>query len=71
MNTTYKQSVKIGANITDIMCLPCVNACYKQSDKTFIFEIETRDFSRFASQGEWLCEDYNGDWHIIKDFNNI
>lgn len=73
MSSIYKQAIRIGDNITDVMRLPCVLACFKQSREkcNFLYEIETSDFPHYAARGEWLCEDRNWEWHIVKDINNI
>lgn len=73
MSSNYKQAIHIGTNVTDIMRLPCVIACFKQprGGCTYLYEIDTADNPRYAAQGEWLCEDYNGEWHIVKEINNI
>lgn len=72
----YKQKIKIGNNVTDIMKLPCVTACYKLNDKRGLewleYEIQIDGQKTRAEAGDWICEDYDGHWtvHAEDSFNN-
>ena len=62
-----KRRIQIGNNITDIMALPCVSACYKQRSKgSYIFEIYDGCRTDYAHQGDWLREYEDGSWQVIK-----
>ena len=67
----YKQAIKIGDNVTDMMKLPCVTACHKLNDKCGLewleYEISLGDHKEHAEAGDWLCEDYDGQWAILTD----
>ena len=71
MKSEYRQAIQIGQHIADILSLPCVEAVRKVNTKNgqaYIFEVHTEDEpTYFASQGEWICEDYEGLWHVISD----
>lgn len=77
----YKQAIQIGSNVTDIMRLPCVISCCKQfADEDFnellvyTVYIDSEDYGEEehdgyidAHFGDWLCEDYDGQWHLLSD----
>ena len=66
----YKQTIRISANVTDIMQLPCVFSCHKESDGRLCYLLyDWDDHGRYveAHPGEWLCEDLNGKWHVFPD----
>ena len=71
--TAFKQTIRIGDNVTDIMNLPCVVACIKQDDKNGFVWLEYRircgasGRAQYAEKGDWLCEDNDGRWHILTD----
>lgn len=59
---SYKQVVKIEKSIDDIFKLPCVEAVVKNGSKHY-FGVRCVNDSR-AFEGDWLCEDYIGNWHV-------
>lgn len=73
----YKQAIKIGSNVTDMMKLPCVTACHKLNDKCGLewleYEISLGDHKEHAEEGDWLCEDCEGHWTVLTDdvYNNL
>ena len=73
----FRQAIQIGDNVTDIMKLRCVSYATKNPPG---FGIHYRLYAglmwdyredlthkRIAFKGDWLCEDYDGLWHILKD----
>ena len=70
MSKRFRQAIHIGRNITDIMALPCVTACLKKNDKQdfeWMEYIINGDEEQRANEGDWLCEDYDGRWHLLTD----
>ena len=73
----YKQAIQIGDNVTDIMKLPCVLGAMKKSyNPAVIYYILFGDIitkrvqwgeAVTAYTGDWLCEDYDGRWHLRND----
>ncbi|MBQ9532651.1 MAG: hypothetical protein IJR71_01625 [Prevotella sp.] len=67
MGMRFKQAVRIGSNVTDIMKLECVKCVTKQPcPETTGYKYHLYD-GNIAVKGDWLCEDYAGQWHILKD----
>ena len=70
------QSVRIGANITDIMKLDCVRQCRKVvtrsgvffSFKLFPLSMASPNPTREAMTGDWLCQLKDGKWVIMSDY---
>jgi len=73
----YKQAIQIGDNVTDIMKLPCVMECHKRDifrgghRIEFYYVLDSRRMKapgwQFGHEGDWLCEDYDGRWHLLTD----
>lgn len=66
----FIRSIQISDNVTDIMRLPCISGCKKLDDKNGFewLEYQTRGCnSEIAEKGDWLCQDPNGDWHVLSD----
>lgn len=66
----YKQAIQIGNNVTEIMKLPCVLSCTKEIwgiyDIRLRYEL-TFAYRCYAYAGDWLCEDAEGTWHLLKN----
>ncbi len=66
--THYKQCIQIKNNVTDIMKLPCVFSCHKMNDhelEYLLYDWDKQGQYIAAHQGDWLCEDYQGKWHVL------
>ena len=75
----FRKAIQVGRNATDILNLPCVIGCQKEfwsdSDIRLRFELfgdtQSTKFrwgeSIYAYHGDWLCEDYDGKWHLLTD----
>ena len=75
----YKQAIQIGRNINGIFYLPCVYQICKNSETNTIdiwvylhclseeAKKSGRKYSFIAHIGDWLCEDYEGKWHLLTD----
>lgn len=74
----YKQAIQIGSNVTDIIKLQCVISAHKNAvvHESFIYyklfgDTITSMFALgetvIAYSGDWLCEDYDGRWHLLND----
>ena len=59
----YKVSYHIENNITDIFNLPCVWKVIKDKSGPVFYLTD----DRVAYTGDWICMDYEGGWHIVKD----
>ncbi len=62
----FKQSIRIGDNVTDILKLTCVTGVRKCDDKQGFewLEYDLTDGS-IAEKSDWLCEDYSGHWYAF------
>ena len=63
----YRQRIHVGRHATDIMRLACVFSVHKQGDGTYCYLLYDWDcFGNYteAHEGDWLCEDYAGKWHV-------
>lgn len=79
MGMRFKQAVQIGDNVTDIINLRCINYVAKQPCFEFLgykYHLyaglmwdykEDLSHRHIAFKGDWLCEDHDGLWHILKD----
>ena len=65
----FKQAIQIGDNVTDIYKLPCIAGVFKNTDGSAIFRLElfVKSERAIAVKGDWLCQDYNGNWHRMSD----
>ena len=65
----FKQTIQIGRNVTDIVKLPCVDAVRKSFQGVLIYQVNTVGVTpRYAREGDFICQDQDGDWHVI--YNN-
>ena len=75
-----KQAIPVGNNITDIMCLPCVNKCEKVDVEYHVCGVEwnteirhkssfvfTLDNGQRAYCGDWIVNDGDGHWSVLTD----
>lgn len=68
MRSEYRQSIQIGKNPNGILALPCVDSVRKSFEGKLIYQVNTEcDPKAYATAGDWICEDYNGDWHVVSD----
>lgn len=68
----YRQKVHIdGKSIEDIMRLPCVRGCEKSRLEGYynftFYPLSMAHPLVVASTGDVLCEDYEGQWHVIRN----
>ena len=65
----YKTAIQIGSNVTNIMKLPCIFSCHKEADGMLCYLLyDWDDDGNYiqAREGDWLCEDNQGKWCVIK-----
>ena len=66
----YKTAIQIANNVTSIMRLPCIFSCHKEADGKFCYLLyEWDEFGNYvqAYKGDWLCEDEEGKWCVLKE----
>lgn len=66
----YKRAIQItNRNTTAILNLPCTKAVIKKDDRHGYewLEYVIKGTQDRAEQGDWLCEDHAGNWHILTD----
>ena len=75
----FAHAIKIGDNVTDIMKLFCVSYVSKDpviEPGNYYYHLypgvmwdykEDLSHKHIARKGDWLCQDYHGDWHILTD----
>lgn len=61
----YRRRIQVGRNVTDIMELPCVNMCIRGDDGRIRYFTSERP-TVVVWEGDWLCEDTDGNWHVEK-----
>jgi hypothetical protein len=67
MCNKVKQAIRVGRNVTDMMRLPCVFSCYKKADGTLCYQLLPLQRYVTAHEGQWLCEDYDGNWTVTDE----
>ena len=74
----FKKATRIGDNVSDIMKLRCVSYVTKNPDygvgyhycmyPGLLHEYKNGISNRYIGhKGDWICEDYNGEWYILTD----
>lgn len=59
----FRQTIRIGRNITSIFNLPCIFSCHKDDEGNPVFLLNDWDDDGNyieARIGDWLCEDMKG-----------
>ena len=74
--TKFRQEILVPERLTEtIFKLPCVLSAHKRSGRESELAYYILDPSamadksqwRFAHPGQWLCEDYDGLWHVLNN----
>lgn len=62
-----KQTIKVTANATYMLKLPCVYSCHKENDELVYLLYDWDDNGQYvkAHIGDWLGEDEEGKWHLL------
>ena len=66
-----KQALQVGKQPSmDIFNLPCVISLEKAlaNNSIFFYFIMSGDHKRIAITSDWICEDENGLWIVMKDY---
>ena len=66
----YKIRIQVCRNATDILNLPCVMGCHKDENDDLVYILYDWDeCGQYveARKGDWLCEDYDGRWHVLSE----
>ena len=67
----YRKAVQIGNCVTDIINMPCVDSVRKSFEGKLFYSVNTGTpegtSTEIAQKGDWLCEDYDGNWHVEKN----
>lgn len=67
----FKQTIQIGRNVTDIINLPCVDGVKKSFKGVLIYQVNTFGVTpKYAREGDYICQDYDGDWHVVENNRN-
>jgi len=63
----FKQAIHVGNTPSmDVFQLPCITALRKGACNIgFFYETTTDDV--IACPGEWICEDQDGNWHVLSE----
>ena len=68
MRSEYRQAIQIGRNPNGILSLPCVDGVRKTFQGKLIYQVNTEyDAKARAMEGDWICQDYEGEWHVVSD----
>lgn len=52
------------------MKLPCIFSCHKEEGGSLVFLLyKWNGLGMYtkAHRGDWLCQGYNDEWHVLKD----
>ena len=62
-----KQTIKVTANATYMLKLPCVYSCHKENDELVYLLYDWDDNGQYvkAHIGDWLGEDEEGKWRLL------
>lgn len=72
----FKQAIHIeGNSLGDLFQIPCVFGIRKDGKGGFVIHLFGDTYNghvqwgeyNIADIGDWLCEDYEGRWHCLKD----
>lgn len=72
MSENVKQSIKVTANATYMLKLPCIYSCHKEADGRLcylLYDWDEQGQYIKAHEGQWLCEDYDGKWTVTDAIN--
>lgn len=65
----FRQAIRIGHSIEGIFKLPCIAAIRKDIFGEAFYELYGflmhDNNGAVAREGDWVCEDYDGKWHLI------
>lgn len=67
MRSEYRQTIRIGRNPNGILALPCVDCVMKSLGNMYTYQVNTDNSHVWAKEGDWICEDYRGEWHVVSD----
>ena len=67
MRSEYRQSIQIGRNPNGILALPCVTCVMKSLGNRYAYQVDTESSHTWAYEGDWICEDYDEQWHVVSD----
>jgi len=65
--TQFRQTIQIGRNVTDIINLPCVDGVRKSFTGVLIYQVNTVSSTKYAREGDLICQDHDGDWHVVEN----
>ncbi len=65
----YNTIITIGKNVTDIMRLDCVVSAVKMPTGSISYRVRVPDGLAWAHEGNNLCRDDKGIWHIEEKYN--
>lgn len=72
-NCKFQKAIQVPRHVSQsVMDLPCVESFHKSGNGGYyyvLYWIHMHDNTRckYAHPGEWLCEDYDGKWHVLTD----
>ena len=72
----FRQAIQIGNNVYNILMLPCVISVTKEYWNEDIIlrynlfgDVISKKYSWgdsiYAYKDDWICEDYDGNWHLL------
>ncbi len=67
MQNNFKQTIQIGKNPNGIIKLPCVEGLRKNRTGNLVYQVKTEYGTIDAVEGDLICEDYNGRWHVTTE----
>ena len=68
--SSFRKTIQVGRNVTDILKLSCVMGCHKDDNDELVYILFDWDESgnyKEARVGDWLCEDHKGVWHVLSN----
>lgn len=67
-----KEAIQVGKKLSQrIFDLPCVDGALKDKETGqmyYMIRLAPDCHHTSATEGEWICEDYFGNWHVLTDY---
>ena len=62
----YKEVIRIGENVTNVISLPCVRGVTKDREENLTYQVEAENKDLTAHKGDYICLDKWGYYHVVK-----
>jgi len=67
-----KQAIQVGKKISqrifDLPCVDCIMKDRESGNMYYMIRLAPDGHHTSATDGEWICEDYFGNYHVLSDY---